>query len=269
MRRAGGFTLTELIMVIVILGIIASISVRFIQFSTQGAIDTANRQRLAMAAGIISEQLSRELRSALPGSVRTGEGGQCIEFFPVWAGSSYIDGEGSLTLNEELASFRALPFSRATDEADHVFVYPYAEASFPADLYSDGALTRAGLASVNDLGGGEVEVSLSGTHTFTAHSPRRRVLLAKGPVTYCQGENAQSRFLFRYRDYGRNSSATRETDGTREVAAMPLVPGSLEFTFLPPTQQRNGVVTFEFDLQSEDSEESLAVSQEVQIRNVP
>lgn len=269
MRRAAGFTLTELIIVIVIMGIIGSISVRFIQFSTQGAIDTANRQRLAMAAGIISEQLSRDLRSALPGSVRTGEGGQCIEFFPVWAGSSYIDGEDSLSLNEDIASFRALPFSRPTGEAEYVFVYPYAEASYPADLYSDGAVTRAGLAGVNPVGGGEVEVSLSAAHTFTAHSPRRRVLLATSPVTYCQGEGADSRFLFRYRDYGRTGSATRETGGNRAVAAMPLVGGSLDFTFLPPTQQRNGVVTFEFDLRSGDSDESLAVSQEVQIRNVP
>lgn len=269
MRRMAGFTLTELIIVIVILGIIGSISVRFIQFSTQGALDTANRQRLAMAAGIVSEQLSRELRSALPGSVRTGEGGQCIEFFPIEAGSTYIDGEDSLRVNRELSEFRAQSFSGDTGNAVHVFVYPYAEDEFPADLYRSGAVSRAGLDGVTSLGGGEVELALSPDHRFITHSPRRRVMLTGDPVTYCQGEGGDSRFLFRYSDYGLTGEATRESGGDREVVAMPLGGDPLEFTFQPPTQQRNGVVTFEFRLRSADSDESLAVSQEVQIRNVP
>ena len=48
-----GFTLTELIIVIVLLGIISVIPISFIRYSAQGALDTANRQRLAMAAGVI------------------------------------------------------------------------------------------------------------------------------------------------------------------------------------------------------------------------
>ena len=78
MRRAGGFTLIELITVIVILSIVSLISVRFVSLSVQGAIDTANRQRLAMTAGIINEKLRRDLRDAEDTDV--GADDQCIEF---------------------------------------------------------------------------------------------------------------------------------------------------------------------------------------------
>ncbi|WP_295716821.1 type II secretion system protein [uncultured Halovibrio sp.] len=268
MRRQQGFTLTELVMVIVILGIIAAISVRFIQFSTQGALDTANRQRLALGAGVASEQVSRELRSALPGSIRTSEGGECIEFFPIVAGSWYVDGADSFEPKRALSEFQAVPFSRSTEQAIRVFIYPYAESDFPDGLYETGAETRAGLGSVSGSGE-ERTVTLSSPHTFPEHSPQRRVTLTGDPVSFCRGTGTNSRYLFRYSGYGLNASGGRPSGGVREVVAMPLGDGPLIFSFIPPTRQRNGVVTFEFTLQSADSEESLSVAQEVQVRNVP
>ena len=266
MRREYGFTLIELVMVIVILSIVSLVSVRFVQLSMSGAIDTANRQRLGMAAGIISEQLSRELRAALPGSVRTGQDGQCIEFFPIQAGSAYIEGEGNFEPDRELGEFNARPFSRNTDEAEHVVVYPYGESNLPIELYTVGE-TREEFDRVepDTKKDGEFTIFLKSSHSFPETSPQRRVHLVTDPITLCQ----DGRFLFRYSDYEIDSSEARRSSENREVVAMPLVDDSLEFTFLPPTQQRNGVVTFEFSLSARDSDEILDVAQEVQVRNVP
>jgi MSHA biogenesis protein MshO len=45
--------------------------------------------------------------------------------------------------------------------------------------------------------------------------------------------------------------------------------GPAEFTFVPATLRRSALVTFSFELMSPGSSETLNVSQEVQIRNVP
>lgn len=55
----------------------------------------------------------------------------------------------------------------------------------------------------------------------------------------------------------------------REVLAATLQAGSLMFDVTPPTLQRGAVVSFSFILEDTASGETTAVSQEVQIRNVP
>lgn len=266
MRSQRGFTLTELVMVIVILGVIAAISTRFIQFSTQGALDTANRQRMALTAGVASEIISRSLRSALPGSIRISAGGQCIEFFPIVAGSRYREGSGGFRPRQPLDSFDTEGFTGDPDGAPWVFVYPYAEPGFPDELYGSSAETRAALSSVS--GSDPATIDLDGTHEFPEESPQRRVFLTSEPVSFCRGPGSQEDYLFRHTGYGYASSPSRPSDGQKEVVAAPLT-GDFNFSFTPPNRQRNGVTTFEFALESDSSAESLTVKQEVQIRNVP
>jgi len=62
MAGRRGYTLIELVMVIVLLGIVATVSVRFVALSTRGALDASARQLRALQSVVISEQLTRELR---------------------------------------------------------------------------------------------------------------------------------------------------------------------------------------------------------------
>lgn len=89
MRRAAGFTLVELVIVIVLLAIVATISVQFVALSTRGAIDVSARQQRALQGVVISEQISRELREAFPLSIRVA--GNCLEWLPIEAGTAYTD----------------------------------------------------------------------------------------------------------------------------------------------------------------------------------
>ncbi|MBQ0779683.1 MAG: prepilin-type N-terminal cleavage/methylation domain-containing protein, partial [Thalassolituus oleivorans] len=71
MAFSRGFTLIELVITIVLAGILATISVKFLQFSSQGLVSSAGRQQLAASGYVVNEQVSRAVRNALPGSIRT------------------------------------------------------------------------------------------------------------------------------------------------------------------------------------------------------
>ena len=68
MRTPGGFTLIELVMVILLLGIMATFASQFIGIGTQIYGDARSREQLMSDARFAMERLNREVRDALPGS---------------------------------------------------------------------------------------------------------------------------------------------------------------------------------------------------------
>ncbi|QSP96036.1 type II secretion system protein [Marinobacter salinisoli] len=261
MRRTNGFTLIELIMVIVLLAIVATISVRFVALSTQGAIDVGSRQLRSFTGVVLSEQVSRVLREALPGSVRVNGDGSCIEWMPLVAASNYL----SLPRGASPTSFEAVPLAGGETAAGRIVVYGYG-----SNLYSVASPGPVSPPATLPTGASPVTVSFAGgvSHRFSAQSPARKFFVIEDPRTLCQ----QGQYLFRYRNYGIQpavASSLPASAPNREVLAAGLVPNSLDFEVVPPTLQRNGVVAFRFQLQSDQTGEITSVSQEVQIRNVP
>ena len=244
-----GFTLTELVLVIVILGIVATISVRFIQLSSQGAIDTAERQQMAMAASIMTERISRELREALPTSIEARDGGGCVEFIPIKAGGRYTDGDRT----RSLSSFQTEGQALEGGVTGKVSVYPYA-----GNPYSPG--NPATVSQQNATWFDNTVAFTGGEQSFRANSPQRRFYQVESPVAYC----AESGFLRRYSGY-RIGEDFRS--GTSAVAGAGLATAS--FSVDAPTLTRNALVTIELELDATRTEESYSLAQEVQIRNVP
>jgi MSHA biogenesis protein MshO len=262
MRRRNGFTLVELIIVIVLLGIVATISVRFVTLSTQGAIDVSSRQQRALAGVVISEQISRELREALPTSVRTTTDGRCIEFIPIVAASNYL----SLPAGSSPDSFEAVPLPDGRSAAGRIVVYGYGSSVYnlsdPGPMSPPASLPASASAPVT------VTFDSGETHRFSAKSPEKRFYVVNDPVTLCQS----GRFLYRYRNYGIEASIAADLPTSapgREVLAATLQQDSLQFEVTPPSFRRGAVVSFEMVLEDTDSGETTAISQEVQIRNVP
>jgi MSHA biogenesis protein MshO len=261
MRRVTGFTLVELVMVIVLLGIVATISVQFVALSTQGAIDVGSRQQRALSSVVISEQISRSLRAALPTSIRTTADRSCIEWMPIVAASNYL----SLPVGNNPDSFEAVPLPDERSASGRVVVYGYGSNVY--NLTSPGPVSP--LATM-PAGTAPVTVTFEGgaTHRFSSQSPEKRFYIVGSPRAFCQ----QGRFLYRYKDYGINSAPASNLPVTwpdREVLAANLAEESLQFEIEPPSLQRGAVVSFRMVLEDTGTGETTSLSQEVQIRNVP
>lgn len=86
--HSQGFTLIEVIMVIVITGILGAMVAVFIKKPVEAYFDSARRAALTDVADTAVRRMSRDIRKALPNSVRTPTN-QCVEFIPTKTGGRY------------------------------------------------------------------------------------------------------------------------------------------------------------------------------------
>ena len=114
-----GFTLVEMIMVIVITGIIGGMVAVFLKAPIQQYMDVARRADMTDIADTALRRVGRDLRLALPNSVRVtgacgGAGTTCfIEFLPTTGGGRYraaaatVGGAGCGSLAADVLDFSA------------------------------------------------------------------------------------------------------------------------------------------------------------------
>lgn len=253
-----GFTLVELVMVIVLLGIISVGSVGFISSSVQGYADMSRRDRLSSVVRTSVEQISRELRNALPNSVRVV--GNCLEFVPIERAARYL----SIPMATADTTVELQPGSLTSDMAGYrVAAYP----SITTNIYT--LTTASTLSSIID--NGTDTLTLTANHTFPAASPQRRLYVVSQPISYC----LDGTHLYRYQNYGFTSAqpttATLPTIDSKRwlVASGVESPSGQLFLYLDAALQRNALV--QVDLQASDSAsgEQVRLQHEIRVRNVP
>ncbi len=87
-RTQQGFSLVELVLVIVITGVLAGVVTVFVRPALDSYIAQRSRAELQTAAQAALQVLARDVRLALPNSIRT-PGDQCFELIPTRGGGRY------------------------------------------------------------------------------------------------------------------------------------------------------------------------------------
>jgi MSHA biogenesis protein MshO len=208
-----GFTLVEMVIVIIITSIIAATVAVFLRLPVQGYVDSVGRAELADVADTAVRRMTRDLRLALPNSIRvTSSGGTFfLELLLTRTGGRYLtedDGGGSgdiLDFNKvsdvSFTVVGTMPIAGSAEgivaPGDQLVIYNLGLS--PADAYNcAGQCNRAGIASVS---GNTITLQSNpfAQQTPQMRSPGNRFQVVSTPVTYAC--NSATGTLTRYSGY--------------------------------------------------------------------
>lgn len=99
-QRSRGFTLVELVIVIILMGIIAGVLAPVISQNLRAYSQTQARTDLTAKGRIAIERLARELRNSIPGSVEVVSA-TAIEFITAKVGGRYVEKGFSMLSNTD------------------------------------------------------------------------------------------------------------------------------------------------------------------------
>ena len=176
-KNASGFTLVELIAVIVILSIVASIGTGFVVKTTEAYQRTQARALLVNTSRQAIERMTRQLRIALPYSIRILNSGTCVEFMPIAAGGNYFS-QVPDAVNGAVAtiSIPASPVVVDFGTPRHLTI----GAMQPTEIYGANVGSRA---TYSGYASGRLE--LSATKLWLRNSINRRYYLLDNPQAFC------------------------------------------------------------------------------------
>lgn len=206
---AQGFTLVEMIMVMVITGILAGMVALFIRSPIQSYVDAVGRAELSDTADTALRRMARDLRLALPNSVRVSGDGKYLELLLTKTGGRYLSEDdeqglgGILSFNSANAPPNPLQFSivgtppggrQAIVAGDSIVVYNLGPGFDPADAYNcTGSLVSCNRAVVTAINGITVTLQTNPfqTQVPSMPSPTSRFQVVSTPVTYyCNGTSS-------------------------------------------------------------------------------
>lgn len=254
LAKTKGFTLVELIAVIVILSIVAVMGTQFVVSSTQNYESTRTRALLVNTGRQALEQMTRQLRIALPYSLVVTASGQCIKFMPIAAGGNYLnpvpDVANTAAAN---AAISVSPHSIEYGSAQFVSI----GAMAPAEIYGAASLATLASRSANSL-------TLTGAKRWQRNSISRRFYLLNTPQAICIVANE-----LRFYNAQSVSSQTVNLGGSFDLMAENVAAvGTQEyFSLSSGSENRNTIININLAFAS--AGERVDFNHEVMIRNVP
>ncbi|WP_181918701.1 type II secretion system protein [Wenzhouxiangella sediminis] len=270
--RSRGFTLIELILVIVLVGILAVVATVFILPPFQAAADIERRAMLVDAADLAVNRITREVRNALPNSLVVS--GNRIEFIstvtsgryrrlPAPGGGSDIfvpaQSSGSFDVLGGLLDAGAVQTRSAGTDCG-------TNAGHCLSVYNTGqpgydAWTGGNIAAITAVSGSSISYDSGGSGPpFATHSPQQRFHVISRTVRYSCGGGQ----LRRWSGYAL-SQLGNPLSGAGNLVADNVT--SCQFAYNPGTSARRGLLTVRLDLADEG--ESIFLLGQAQVLNTP
>lgn len=275
-RFLKGFTLIEMITVIVLLGIIAGILTPFISKAMQAYTHSKARASLVDKGRLALERLAREVRLAVPNSLSVLSSGTGIEFMRSRAGGRYVErfddfgAEFSRTnrrfrKNANLTELYAVGTGVAFTAGDVLVIGNPSPANLQA---GNSSIALTSISATTNLGAGN-DGTLNGRimnftgQQFTVESPGKHFSIADRTIEVGLSGN----ILHWY-----NAAAGAYDTAVNWSSTDPvLVNGvtTVAFSYAPGTPQSTGVLRINLLLADSTTGQTIQLYREFHVRNTP
>ncbi|MGK0499037.1 MAG: MSHA biogenesis protein MshO [Oceanicoccus sp.] len=259
-----GFTLVELVSVIVLLGIVATASSQFIRQAIEIYSDSIDYDRLQQQGRFSIERMTRELRNALPGSIRVSSdvGIQCLEFMPIKAASNYLQ----QVTGANVTTLPVVDIGYSFVSGDRLVIFPIENSS----VYGAAATGIGDISGATAAVGNVQTISLS-SENFLYDSPSNRFYIVNQPVSFCASDNS----ITRHQGYIATASAVAPPNSgsvlARNIRLQDGVDAVTVFVFSDGVLQRSGLVSLDLRFSETTSlgNDWARFRQQVLVRNAP
>ena len=188
-RQSQGFTLIELIMVIMVMAFITIGIGRFVSLGTEGYLQTRDREQLQSQARFAVERVARELRDAVPNSleVTDDENGHCLAFRPIQYSGDYVN--SNLANIDVISGFLTQTTAPIFETNMMVVINPHKPQDFdvPSDQVAKVTAINKGTAA------NQWQFELDGQHSFSSGSLSQRFYIYTQSVRFCLEDNSLTR----------------------------------------------------------------------------
>lgn len=259
-----GFTLIELVAVIVVLSIVAVMGTSFMIRSAQSYHQSVNRSELIQTGRQALERVTRELRMAMPGSVRVSNNNLCIEWLPVIGGGNYL---GEIPTNDNGAAATAT-INTSPISLIGVPRYISVGALVSAEVYGPTPTALEIYAGLDTSVVPNV-LSLNSAKRFVRASVNRRVFIAGAANQFCVA-NGRLSFHDNYSAAGAYppSGISGSPPNTGSLLALGVeLAGETPFSLSAATEARNTII--DIQLPFANGGERIVLEHQVMVRNVP
>ena len=288
-----GFSLIEAIVSLVVLGIIGATVGLFITLPVQGAADLANRASLTDAGDAAIREIDRNLRTALPNSLRITSVGSVVylEYLQlrtegryrsvtsgaVTTASSCPDTNGNTLDDEDALNFSAADtcFRSIGDVSTLATIVPGTDylvlqnlgtgfAGKNAYEFAGTGGNKALISAAAATSGNENRISFA-SHTFPFAAPGSRFHVVSGPVTYvCDPVSGQLR---RQSGYAISVAQVAPPAGATANVLVAANISACGFVYTATATEAGGVLSTSLTLTRNN--ESITLQYGTSINNVP
>ena len=265
-RAPHGVTLIEMIVVIAITGILAAAVAVFIRRPVEGYIDAARRAELSDIADTALRRITRDLRTALPNSVRVDGTGKYVEYLQTSGGGRYraepdsVGGGNVLDFTNPagVGLFDVIGPMPAMSATDSIVIYNLNASGATLNAYAGD--NREGYASDNGT-----TITLDAAKQFPQASPGKRFQVVQHPVTYA----CEAGVLRRYWGYAISlAQPVPPAGGSNVLLATNVNVAACNFSYAPAAgTARTGVVSLTLEISQ--GGESVRLFQQAHVSNVP